>query len=177
MLEGLSGGGPIQYPQMVKSIQVMKASCPTTGGHTFTLPSEIDGTKGVVLIQGSARKVPKVYRGSGEIATTGTQLAIGDTIDPDKSTVKLNGASAFELTEFIGIPTAPYVSALSATHITIDWSQVPHSAAIVGWEITEHVEGTVYPVLVSISNTEVELDWAEVPDAAADTSITVVEYL
>ena len=177
MLEGLMGGGPVQRPQMIKSIQVMKASVPTTGGHVFTLPSEIDGTKGVVLIQGSARKVPKIYRGSGSIATGGTVLNIGATVDPDKCSVKLDGASWDEILEAFGIAAAPYVSALSATQISIAWSIAADIAATVGWEITEHVEGVVQPVLVSISNTQVAVDWAEVPDAASDVSITVVEYL
>lgn len=180
MLEGLMGGGPTQYPQMIKTIQVLKASVPTTGGHTFTLNPTIDGGKGVVLIQGSARKVPKVLRGSGSIATGGSTLAIGDTIDPDKCTVRLFGNSFQERggngAAWMALPE-PYVSSLSTTQIGIAWSNTPTAAADVSWEITEHLEGTVHPVLVSISNTQVAVDWAEVPDAAAEVSITVVEYL
>lgn len=180
MLEGLMGGGPIQYPQMIKSIQVMKASVPTTGGHTFNLGTIIDGTKGVVLIQGSARKVPKVIRGSGSVATGGTALSLGDTIDPDKCTVKLQGANWLEAGPGeapYAVQVLPYVSALSSTQVSVAWALTPAQAATVGWEVTEHVEGAVHPVLVSISNTQVAVDWAEVPDAAADVSITVVEYL
>jgi len=177
MLEGLMGGGPVQYPQMIKSIQVLKASVPTTGGHTFNLSPEIDGAKGVVLIQGSARKVPKIIRGSGNVATGGSTLALGDTIDPDKSSVRLSGSAPDEVAEGAWLGILPYVDALRTTEVDIKWSVTPDVAANVGWELTEHVEGVVHPVLVSISNTQVVIDWAEVPDAAADVSITVVEYL
>ena len=177
MLEGLMGGGPTQYPQMIKSIQVMKASVPTTGGHTFNLGTTIDGAKGVILIQGSARKVPKVIRGSGSVATGGSTLNLGDTIDPDKCSVKLDGGAYDEIGAGNFIVYPPYVDSLTTTQIAIKWSTTPDAASNVGWEVTEHVEGAVYPVLVSISNTQVVVDWAEVPDAAADVSITVVEYL
>lgn len=177
MLEGLMGGGPIKYPQMIKTIQVLKASCPTTGGHIFNLSPTIEGTKGVVLIQGSARKVPKVLRGSGSIAAGGTTLNLSDTVDPDKCTVRLFGNSWKEEITDASSVVAPYVSSLTSTQITIAWSFTPDAAGNVAWEVTEHVEGVVQPVLVSISNTEVAIDWAEVPDAAADVSITVVEYL
>jgi len=180
MLEGLMGGGTVEYPQMIKSIQVMKASVPTTGGHAFTLPVEVDSAKTVVMIQGSAIKVPLVLRGSGSIATGGTTLNIGTTVDPDKCTVKLFGTSE-QYDEVGGYPYAwsvyPYVSSLSATQIGIAWSTTPEIAATVSWEITEHFEGVVHPVLVSVTNTTVTIDWAETPDAAADVSITAVEYL
>lgn len=258
MLEGLLGGGPTQYPQMIKTIQVLKAEVPASGTKTFVI-NAVDPTKVVVLIQGSARKVPNVFRGSGSVATGGTALAIGDTVDPDKCTVRLFGnsynadtiqrgngtvnnnstvnkalspnivlalaevklqgevgqssvsegegegdwgapyVSALAVAQLtVGLPNIsagvvckfsyeviehkaklihPYVSALSATHVTINWPTTPDVAATIGWEITEHVEGAVHPVLVSIAAEAVIIDWAEVPDAAADVSITVVEYL
>jgi len=179
MLEGLIGGGPVQYPQMIKSIQVHKAEVPTTGTKSFAITA-VDPDKTVILIQGSARKVPKVIRGSGSVATGGSTLSLGDTIDQDKCTVKLDGNGAKEQSvdqSFWNIPCEPYVSSLSATQIGIAWSITPDNAATIGWEVTEHVEGAVHPVLVSIAAEAVVIDWAEVPDAAADVSITVVEYL
>jgi len=177
MLEGLMGGGTLEYPQMIKSIQVMKASVPTTGAHAFTLPSQVDAAKTVVMIQGSAIKVPRVLRGSGSIATGGSTLAIGATVDPDKCTTKLDGSNYYEIGDGMAAALFPYVSALSSTQISIAWPITPAIAATVGWEITEHLEGVVHPVLVSVTNTTVTIDWAEEPDAAADVSITVVEYL
>jgi hypothetical protein len=177
MLEGLMGGGPTQYPQMIKSIQVHKASVPTSGGHTFTLSPSIDGTKGVVLIQGSARKVPKVIRGTGTLQVAGSVFNLGDTIDPDKCTVRIQGQGSWGYGDPGAVVVSPYIVSLSSTQISIDWSREPDEAVDISWEVVEHVEGVVHPVLVSISNTEVAVDWAEEPDTAADVSITAVEYL
>lgn len=176
MMEGLSGGGTLEYPQMIKSIQVIKQSVPTTGTSTFNLSPEVDGAKTVVLIQGSARKVPRVLRDSGAIVAAGSTHNIGGTVDPNKCTVKLFGHGYHE-EEFWATSVTPYVFTLSTTQITIKWSWAVAATANVSWEVTEHLEGAVYPVLVSISNSQVVMDWAEVPDTAADVSITVVEYL
>ncbi len=162
---------------VIKSIQVMKASVPTTGSHEYTLDTEVDAAKTVVMLFGSARKVPAVYRGSGAVATGGATLNIGDTVDPNKCTVKLNGASYKEVAEGVAIGVLPIVTALSSTQITINWPFIPDSAVDIGWEITEHVEGSVFPIIVSITDTIVDIDWAEEPDAAADVSILVIEYI
>ena len=177
MLEGLMGGGTMEYPQMIKSIQVIKEEVPTTGTKSFTLSPEVDPTKCVVMIQGSARKVPKVLRGAGAVAAAGAVLNIGDTVDPDKCSVLLQGGSWHEIGEAVAVPIAPYLSDISITTVTIDWPVAVNATADVGFEVTEHVEGAVYPVQVSIAAAAVVIDWAEVPDSAADVSITVVEYL
>lgn len=177
MLEGFLGGGPTEYPQMIKSIQVHKSSVPTTGGYTFNLDPVVVGAKSVVLMQGSARKVPKIIRGSGNVAAGGSTLNLGDTIDPIKCSILLSGGASKEVAEGVAVLVAPYVTTLWTTRVGIAWSLTPDAAADVGWEISEHFEGAVQPVLVSISNTQVAVDWAEVPDAAAYVSITVVEYI
>lgn len=179
MMEGLLGGGPPGFEGMIKSIQVVKEEVPKTGAKVFVI-NAIDPTKAVVLIQGSARKVPRVLRGSGSVATGGSTLAIGDTIDPDKCTVELQGASAYVYEEefyALTYPIFPYVFSLTTTQIQIKWALTPNFAANIGWEIKEHVEGVVHPVLVSIAAEAITIDWAEVPDTAAVVSITVVEYL
>lgn len=162
---------------VIKSIQVLKHSIPTTGGYAFTLGTEVDAAKSVIMIQGSARKVPKVYRGSGNVAVGGSTLALGVTVDPDKCTVRLDGSGIYDKGDPSVVNVAPYVSSLTTTQIGINWSRVPGEAAVASWEVTEHVEGVVHPVLVSVTNTVVTIDWAEPPDAAADASITVVEYI
>lgn len=177
MLEGLMGGGTVEYPQMIKSIQVQKAEIPTSGGYTFALSPTIDGDKGVVMIQGSARKVPRVIRGVGAIAAGGATLNLGVTIDPGKCSVRLNGPSYKEQAEGAFVNVNPILANLSVTQIMIDWPYTPDAGVDVGYEVIEHLEGAVYPVLVSITDAQVVLDWAEVPDAPADASISVIEYL
>lgn len=179
IMSGLTGNANISEggAGVIKSIQVMKASCPTTGGHTFTLPVEVDGDKTVVMLYGSARKVPRVLRGSGSVAAAGSTLALGGTVDPDKCTVKLFGANPYEAAEAAWVNVQPYVFSLTTTQITIKWSVTPTIAATVSWEVAEHVEGAVWPVLVSISDTQVAVDWAEAPDAASDVSIIAIEYI
>lgn len=162
---------------VIKSIQVMKGTCPTTGTKVFTLPSSVDADKTVVMIQGSARKVPRVIRGDGSVATGGSTLSLGATVDPDKCTVVLHGASSWNAGDTSFVPVFPYVDSLTATQIGIKWSITPDQAASVSFEVTEHVEGTVHPVLVTVTDTQVTVDWAEVPDAGAEVSITVIEYI
>lgn len=181
IMSALAGNADIEEggAGVIKGIQILKDQVPATGTKTFTITT-VDPTKTVVMIHGSGRKVPKVLRGSGSVATGGSTLAIGDTIDPAKSTVKLNGSdwkeegpgeSPFSVSIF------PYVSNLTTTQISIAWSLTPNEAANVGWEITENIQGVVYPVLVSIGATSVVIDWSEVPDAAAYVSIIVIEYI
>lgn len=162
---------------VIKTIQNAKGSVPPSGTKVFTLATAVDATKAVVMIQGSARKVPRILRGSGSVATGGSTLSLGATVDPAKCTVELDGDAAIEGGGGNFSQVSPYVSSLSSTQLGIAWSRTPDAAATVGWECTEHVEGAVQPVIVSVSNTQVTIDWAEVPDAAADASITVIEYI
>ena len=179
MMSGLMGNAVVgeQGGGVIKSIQVMRASVPVSGTHIFTLPTPVIAAKTVIMIQGSSRKVPRVLRGSGSIAVGGSTLNIGDTVDPAKCSTKVDGGAYLEVGAGLFVVFPPYVSALSATQISIAWSTTPDAASVVGWEVIEHVEGSVYPVLVSVSNTQVTIDWAEVPNAAADVSITAIEYL
>lgn len=162
---------------VIKTIQNAKASVPTTGTKVFTLVTTVDATKTVVMIQGSARKVPRVIRGSGSVGTGGSTLNLGATVDPAKCTTVLTGSN-WQNNDPSPSPTCePYQSALSTTQISIAWPITVTQAATVGFEVTEHVEGSIQPVIVSVSNTQVTIDWAEIPDAAADASITVIEYI
>lgn len=161
---------------VIKSIQHVKDSVPTTGGKEFTINS-VDPTKCVVMLNGSARRVPRVIRGSGSVGTSGSQLTHSGGIDADKCTVKLDGAASYEIVEGNNIPLAPIVTALATNTIDIDWPLTPVGAADVSYEITEHNEGSVYPVIVSIAATKVTINWSETPDAAADVSIDVIEYI
>ncbi len=161
---------------VIKSIQVHKGSCPTTGGKEFSLSPTVDPAKTVVMLSGSARKVPRVIRGSATVSENGSTHNIGDTVDPDKCTVRLMG-TGMETSEQAAWNCYPIVTNLTSTQISIGWSEKPHADTPISWEITEHVEGLVEPVLVSVAADKVTVDWAEVPDAAADVSVIVIEYI
>jgi len=181
MMSGQTGDDASQTGAtgVIKSIQVVKDTIPTTGTKSFTIAA-VAAAKCIVMIQGSARKVQLIHRGKGSVATGGSTLNLPATIDPDKSSVNLQGMAVAEMggdVDFYPYPVAPFVDALSATQISLKWSLTPNAAADVSYEVIEHFEGAVHPVLVSIAATAVVLDWAEVPDAAADASITVVEYI
>ncbi len=162
---------------VIKSIQVLLDSVPAAMPKDFALSPVVDASKTIVLLNGSARKVPKVVRGKGSVATGGSTLAIGDTIDPDKCTVKLFGTGIKDGGGAGAVAVYPYVDAHRATEIDLKWSETPDAAADISWEITEHVETEIVPVLVYVHNDEVRVSWSELPDGAAQVSLTVVEYI
>jgi len=181
MLEGLMGGGTLEYPQMIKSIQVLKASVPKTGGHSYAI-NTVDPAKTVVMIQGNSYISDKIQRGSGSIADGGTNNhALSPSVDPNISEVRVSGEGGrMDLSEGTGAGfwCAPYAYSLSASQLTVKMIDVatPVTAGY-SWEVTEHKAQTVYPVLVSVGANAVVMDWALVPSVAAYVSITVVEYL
>lgn len=181
MLEGLLGGGPIQYPQMIKSIQVVKESVPVSGTKSFTI-NAVDAAKCVVLIQGNSYIADTVQRGNNTVNNNSTvNCALSPNVDPAISEVILQGEVGLsEVEEGSGEGNwgAPYVSALIAGQLTVG---LPDIAAGVSckfsYEVIEHKAQTIYPVLVSIAAEAVVIDWAKVPSVAAEVSITVVEYI
>lgn len=181
MLEGFLGGGPIQYPDVIKSIQIVKAEVPTTGTKSFAI-SAVDPDKCVVLIQGNSYISDTVQRGTGTVSSgSSVNCALSPNIDPAISEVRLQGEiGIMELSEGSGEGTwrTPYVTALIAAQLTVALQTVEAgSTCSFSYEVIEHKAQTVYPVLVSIAAEAVVIDWALVPSVAADVSITVVEYL
>lgn len=181
MLEGLMGGGPVEFPQMIKSIQVVKKSMAAAGNTTFTI-STVDPLKCVVLIAGNSQKYANVQRGSSTITDGGSNNhALSPNVNPAVCEVIVDGQGgkleiAGESGE--GDWAAPYASALIAAQLTV--AMIATNITIVAgysWQVIEHVEATVYPVLVSIAAELVTMAWAIQPSLAADVSITVVEYL
>lgn len=178
MMCGLSGNANLEQGGVgvIKSIQHLKESVPTTGNKVYTIDS-VDVDKCVVMLNGSARRVPRVVRGSGSVATGGSTLTHSGAVDPDKCDVKLTGSN-WQNNDPSPSPTCePYLTALAANTLGIAWPISVTQAATVGYEITEHNEGSVYPVIVSITATKVTIGWSEEPDAAADVSIDIIEYI
>lgn len=181
MLEGLMGGGPTQFPQMIKSIQVLKESVPTTGTKSFAI-STVDPAKVVVLIQGNSYISDKVQRGDSSVASGGSVgIGLSPSIDPGIAEVRLHGERGREeISDGSGEGdwVTPYVDALTTSLLTVKCpSMFVATTVYFSWEIIEHKAQTIYPVLVSIAANAVVIDWALVPSLAAYVSITVVEYL
>jgi len=185
MLEGLLGGGPEKYPQMIKSIQVIKQTMSKTGNTGFAC-NAVDPAKTVILINGNSQKYANVQRGEDTITDGGTNNhALSPEVDPGICEVIVKGSGGRVTVDVqegtgsgLGDTAEPYASALTAAQLTVKMINT-ESAITAGysWEVIEHVEATVYPVLVSIAAELVTLAWPIPPDVDADISITVVEYL
>jgi hypothetical protein len=181
MLEGLLGGGPIQYPDVIKSIQVVKKTMSKSGNTEFDIDS-VDPAKCVVLIAGNSHKYANVQRGSSTITDGGSNNhALSPSVDPDVCEVIVTGhGGREEISEGSGEGDwgSPYASALSASQLTVAMAATGMTITTgYSWQVIEHVEQTVFPVLVSIAATKVTMAWAIEPSLASDVSITVVEYL
>jgi len=162
---------------VIKTIQRFIDTVSNTAPKDFTLDPVVDPLKTVVLFNGIAKKVPKVLRGKGSVAVAGSTLAIGDTIDPDKCTVRLFGTGIKDGGAAGAVAVYPYIDALRATEIDLKFSEAPDDAADISWEITEHVEKDIEPIVVYVHADEVRVSWAETPDASANVSVTVIEYI
>jgi len=181
MLEGLMGGGTVEYPQMIKSIQVVKESVPTTGTKSFAIDT-VDPAKCVVMIQGNSYISDKIQRGASSVAyNSSVDIALSPSVNPAISEVKLQGSTGtMDISEGTGggLWGAPRVTALIAAKLTVALTMTSWSGTCYfSWEIIEHKAQTVYPVLVSVAANAVVIDWALVPSVAGYVSITVVEYL
>lgn len=181
MLEGLLGGGLPTYPQMIKSIQVVKEEVPTSGTKSFTITT-VDPAKCVVLIQGNSYISDKIQRGSNTVNQNSTvNCALSPSVQVAISEVILQGeVGDMEIIEGTGYGrwAAPYVSALIASQLTVGLQAIASGVSCTfSYEVIEHLAQTIYPVLVSIAAEAVVIDWAKVPSVAADVSITVVEYI
>ncbi len=122
MLEGLQGGGPDKFPQMIKSIQVIKDTMSKTGNTGFVIAA-VDPAKTVILINGNSFVSDKIQRGNSSVADGATvNIALSPSVDPAISEVTLNGAigrSEVDAGSGEGEWGAPYVSALIAAQLTV----------------------------------------------------------
>lgn len=181
MLEGLMGGGPEKYPQMIKSIQVIKQTM-SKAGNTGFVCTAVDPAKTVILINGNSYISDKMQRGESSVADAGSvNIALSPNVDPTISEVRIQGTyGSMDLAEGTGVGEwgSPYVTALIAAQLTVAFQPLAGSHTInFSWEIIEHKAQTVYPVLVSIAAELITLAWPVAPSVDADISITVVEYL
>lgn len=181
MLEGFLGGGPTDFPQMIKSIQVVKEEVPASGTKSFAIAA-VDPGKCVVLIQGSSVKWPAVQRFYGTAADNSEVTEnLSPNIDVAVTEVKAFGSAGYQdIADGTGQGNWSEwtVSSLSASQVKIKLADIASAGTFPYYiEVTEHKEAIIYPVLVSIAAEAVVIDWATVPSTPADVSITVVEYL
>lgn len=181
VLEGLMGGGPPEYPVMIKSIQIVKESVPVTGGKVFTI-SEVDPAKCVVMLQGASQKWLKIQRGASTIIDGGTNNhGLSPNVLPAVCEVLIQGQGGkMEISggDGEGDWASPYAFALTASQLTVKMIATGMTmTAGYSWQVIEHKEQAIFPVLVAIAAEAVTVDWAIVPDIAAEVTITVVEYL
>lgn len=181
MLEGLKGGGTLEYPQMIKSIQVVKEAVPATGTKSFAIET-VDPAKTVVMIHGNSYIADTVHTGQNTVNQNDfTDCDLIPSVDPAISEIILQGeVGAMSLVNGTGDGDwgAPFVNFIEPSYFRV---RLPASSEYAlcrfSWQVIEHKAQTVYPVLVSIAANAVVIDWAVVPSVAGDVSITVVEYL
>lgn len=183
MLSAITGvlGASAMGAAVIKSIQVVKGSVPTTGGKSFVI-SAIDANKAVVLPYGNSFISDKIQSYSG-VANDNTEVTItlDEAIDPALAEIKVSGGGGFQDIQdgtgqgFWGDWTLSYVS---STQVKIKLNQLesvdtfPYAVQVI-----ERKAQTVFPIIDSIAATAVVIDWAKVPSVAADIALIVVEYI
>jgi len=183
MMSGLAGNAniPDGGAGVIKSIQVVKESVPTTGTKSFAIDT-VDPAKCVVMIQGNSFISDTVHHYDGEnLSNTEITVNLSPSINVDIAEIIVSGAGGYlDIVEGSGGGEwADWaITAVNADYIKIKAKMI-YSGITRGWaiEIIEHKAQTVYPVLVSIAANAVVIDWALVPSVAADVSITVIEYI
>ena len=183
MMSGLTGNVEVgdQGGGVIKSIQHLKHSIPTTGGHSFAITT-VDPTKCVVMIQGASYISDTVHHYDG-ISADDTEITVtlSPEIDPEIAEIILSGAGG-EMNLDAGTGSGYwgnwFVTDVAAAAIKIKLQNL-FSALTFGWslDIIEHKSQTIYPVITSIAANAVVIDWANIPSVAADVSIDVIEYI
>lgn len=183
IMSSLSGNADISDggAGVIKSIQNVKQSVPTTGGSSFAI-NTVDPAKTVVMVYGSSYISDKVQRGSNSVADGGSvNIALSPNVDIAISEVILRGQRGLmDIGEGSGSGdwTSPYVSALTTSQLTVALQDVFNDqTCYFSWQIIEHKAQTVYPVIASIAAAAIGIDWSKVPSVAADVSIIVIEYI
>lgn len=165
---------------VIKSIQVVKESVPTTGGKSFSI-STVDAAKTVVMLYGNSYISDLIQRGNNHVVQNSTvQIALSPNIDLAIAEVILTGQTGYQAIDEgtgEGNWAHPYVSALSTSQLTVGLQAGYSLDCYFSWQIIEHKAQTIYPVITSIGASAIVIDWAKVPTIAADVSIIVIEYI
>ncbi len=181
MLEGLMGGGPEQYPQMIKSIQVVKQSMAAVGNTGFVI-NTVDPAKVVVLIAGNSFISDLIQSHTGAMNDNAeVTINLSPNVDPTIAEVIVKGGGG-RLDTDAGSGTGKWgdivLSSITASQVKIKLALLNTPETFnYSVQIIEHKAQTVYPVQVSIAAELITMAWAIEPSLAADVTITAVEYL
>lgn len=166
---------------VIKSIQVVKQSVPTTGGQSFAIDA-VDPAKTVVMMFGNSFISDSIQHHSGvDLDGTDIEIPLDPEIDPSIAEIKMTSQSGrMDISGDTGDGQwgSWYVVSVAAALLVIRLlAGAAHTTA--GWslDIIEHKAQTIYPVLVSIAAEAVVIDWAKVPSIVADVSLIVIEYI
>jgi hypothetical protein len=183
ILSDLTGNANINQggAGVIKSIQVVTQSVPTTGGSTFEIET-VDPAKTVVMLYGNSYIADKVHHYDGAMDDNSeVQVNLDPQIDPNIAEVIVYGAGGFmALYEAQGEGHWGNIvlSEVTASHVKVKLANLSSNQQFnYAIEIIEHKSQTIYPVIVSIAATEIVIDWAKEPSVAADISILVIEYI
>jgi hypothetical protein len=163
---------------VIKSIQVVKESVPTTGGKSFTITT-VDPAKTVVMLYGNSFISDRIQRFFGTIDDNSEVTRdLSPSVDVDITEVKASGGGGYWSEGGAGYQNLIVCSYLSATQVKIKMGEC-YSPEVFNYaiEVIEHKSQTIYPVIVSIAATAIVIDWAKEPSVAADVSILVIEYI
>lgn len=166
---------------VIKSIQVVKQSVPTTGGSGFVI-NAVDPAKTVVMLYGNSYISDKVQRGTAMITDGGTNYhALSPKVNVGVSEVRIVGSGGKqEIDEGSGSGDwqSPYAYALIPAQLAVRMQPTVKTITCgYSWEVIERLAQTIFPVIVSIAAELITIDWAKVPSVAADVSIIVIEYI
>lgn len=166
---------------MIKSIQFVDDTVPTTGGKSFSI-SKVDPTKTVVMMFGNSYISDKVQRGTVSVQDGSTaNAALSPNIDPNISEVHLSPQAGYQdIVDGTGSGTWNpfYVSALTASQLTVGLQSIGKGGNLIcAYEIIEHKAQTIYPIIDAIAASSVTIDWAQVPSVASKVSLIVIEYI
>jgi hypothetical protein len=166
---------------VIKSIQMVKQSVPTTGGSSFSIDT-VDPNKTVVMLYGNSYISDLIQRGANVVSNNSyVDIGLSPNIDTDIAEVSINGEGGREeISEGSGDGAwgKPYVDTLSASNLRVRLQDLGRTMSInFSWEIIEHKSQTIYPVITSIGANAIGIDWAKEPSVAADVSIIVIEYI
>lgn len=166
---------------VIKSIQVVKESVPTTGGKAFAI-STVDPAKTVVMLYGNSFISDTIQSFFGSINDNQEiTKALSPNVDPTITEVRVQGAGGtMSLDAGTGEGTWGDVAAtyLSASQVKVKLPDFIHDGSCqYSIQVIEHKAQTIFPVIVSIAAEVITIDWAKVPSVAADVSIIVIEYI
>lgn len=180
MLEALGAviGADGKVEAVIKSIQIVKESIPTTGGKSFAI-NAVDATRTIVLPYGNSFISNFAQAGNDVVLENDTKaIVLGTEVDATLCDVLINGQLGFIDVSGEGETVTPYLVSLTNTTLTVGLQATSFIASVpFSWQVIERKAQTIFPIPLTIATNAVTVDWSKEPSVAADVSIIVVEYI